>query len=645
MKCICVLASILLCFAPGAFAQPEVAAVTNAANYTPTVAPGSLATIFGTGLAPSTASAPSTPLPVGLNSVTVSVNGRSAPLVFVSATQINFQVPYETTAGVATLRVTNGGSQSNAYQMVVAAFAPGIFQGAAGHGIIQNQDYSINTSGNPAAGGSYVVVYFTGLGVTSVPITSGAVSPTSPLASFTGTSKATIGDADAPVLFTGMTPGFVGLAQANIQVPELPSGDYPLVLSLNGNQFVSALISVSGSGAGFQVTSLLRQVSGFSLPGVASTVVPGISGIVANSLAFYNNVLYVCSASDIKVVDVANPAAPKFLMNITDSAVANSAHNCTVNPAATKPFLTNLVRASQAVAIYDLTVPSAPVKRSHSTIGVVPRSVAYSGNAGFFGEDIFSYTGHDVTLTRGNILSVDFTNLVSPAAGPVVKADPGHPETNTTNLRPYMYMAGPNLLYVASTTASLNFDTGAGALDIFDTSAPRNILGAGQIMVPGTKMLLTLAVQGSEMLAVGNTRGFSPGNVFSGGEIDFPFAGYLTLTMFDISDITKPKIQGNLIVPSMQPGNIGGPISLGSVPLGGGFYAVTCAAPDLNASGQGPNGSLVIVDARDPQRPQAYTYATLSGLGGLTVANGYLYAAVGSGANVYRIQLPQSLGK
>jgi hypothetical protein len=110
--------------------------------------------------------------------------------------------------------------------------------------------------------------------------------------------------------------------------------------------------------------------------------------------------------------------------------------------------------------------------------------------------------------------------------------------------------------------------------------------------------------------------------------------------MFDISDKAKPKMQGNVIVQAMQPGNIGGPISLGSVPLGGGFYAVTCAAPDLHATGQGPNGSLVIVDARNPQAPQAYTYATLPALGGLTVANGYLFVAVGSGARIYKIQLP-----
>jgi hypothetical protein len=110
--------------------------------------------------------------------------------------------------------------------------------------------------------------------------------------------------------------------------------------------------------------------------------------------------------------------------------------------------------------------------------------------------------------------------------------------------------------------------------------------------------------------------------------------------MFDISDPHNPKMQGNVIVNSMYPGNVGGAVSLGTVSLGKGFYAVTCAAPDLNATGGGGNNSLVIVDARDPQNPVAHTYGTISGLGGLTIANGYLYAAVGSGARIYQVKLP-----
>jgi len=218
-----------------------------------------------------------------------------------------------------------------------------------------------------------------------------------------------------------------------------------------------------------------------------------------------------------------------------------------------------------------------------------------------------------------------------------MQSNGSHPETNNTNLRPYMIVPAPGVLYAASTTASETFDPGMAALDMYDVSSPNNIQGIGQILVPGVKILLTLAISGAELLAVGDTTGFSPGNL---SPLDFPFTGNVTLTMFDISDPRSPKMQGNVVVTSMSPGNIGGPISLGTVPLGNGFYAVTSSGPDPHATGGGGNGSLVIVDARDPQNPAAHTYGTISGLGGLSVANGYLYAAVGSGASIYQIQLP-----
>ena len=635
-----IVAILGLCFASAAFPQPHIDGITNGADYTLTLSPGAIASIFGSGFAPSAAGAPSIPLPPTLNTASVNVSGKAAPLFFVSPTQINFQVPYATHTGTASVTVTVGNQQSGAVQVIVSAYSPGTFLYGPSHGVIQNQDFSLNSSTNPAASGSSIIAYLTGIGVPTTTVADGAAAPSDPLAKFNGTATATIGDANATVDFLGLVPGLVGLAQANIEVPNLPTGDYPLVLSLNGIQNVSALVSVSGVGAGFLTPGLLTLVSSFSVPGVAQTVVPGISGVVTNSVAFYKNTLYICSPSDLKVVDVTNPAAPKFLSKFDDSSLESAAHNCTVNLAATTPFLADLVRANQSVAIYDLSNPTSPTKKSQRSLAIVPRSVAYQGNVGFFGEDLFSHSGHDVNFTEGNIVSMDYTNLAAPATNPIVVSSAAHPETNHGNLRPYMITPAPNLLYVASTTASQTFDNGTAALDVFDVTNPTSIQGAGQVLVSGSKMLLTLAIEGTEMLAVGDTRGYSPGNVLPSGAVDFPFAGFVTLTMFDIVDPAHPKMQGNVVVNTLQPGNVGGPISLGTVPLGGSFYAVTCAAPDLNATGESGNGSLVIVDARDPQNPKAYTYATLPGLGGLTVANGYLYAGVGSGANVYKIQLP-----
>ena len=81
-------------------AQPQVNAATNAADYTPTLAPGSIAAVFGTDLAPAPEYPSGLPLPPTLNSVSVTINGKAAPLFYISALQINFQVPFETESSI-----------------------------------------------------------------------------------------------------------------------------------------------------------------------------------------------------------------------------------------------------------------------------------------------------------------------------------------------------------------------------------------------------------------------------------------------------------------------------------------------------------------------------------------------------------------
>ena len=60
----------------------------------------------------------------------------------------------------------------------------------------------------------------------------------------TATSAASIGGKSANVYYTGLTPGYVGLAQMNIQVPELPPGDYQLVVDVGGVQTQPLLLRV-----------------------------------------------------------------------------------------------------------------------------------------------------------------------------------------------------------------------------------------------------------------------------------------------------------------------------------------------------------------------------------------------------------------
>jgi uncharacterized protein (TIGR03437 family) len=113
-----------------------------------------------------------------------------------------------------------------------------------GRVVVQNQDNTINSSTNPAQVGSVVVAYYTGQGALDRSISSGDAAPLADLSRPTSVTSATVGGLPAQVLFSGMTPTFVGLAQANIVTPNVPSGDYPLVITVGGAVSNPGTISV-----------------------------------------------------------------------------------------------------------------------------------------------------------------------------------------------------------------------------------------------------------------------------------------------------------------------------------------------------------------------------------------------------------------
>ena len=110
-----------------AAATPVVTSALNGASFgsgAPLVQ-GSLASLFGTALAPSAAFAPSVPLPFTLAGVSVTIGGVAAPLIFVSSTQINLQVPWNLQSQAQDVVVKVNGSVSAAFSATVGSLAPG----------------------------------------------------------------------------------------------------------------------------------------------------------------------------------------------------------------------------------------------------------------------------------------------------------------------------------------------------------------------------------------------------------------------------------------------------------------------------------------------------------------------------------------
>jgi uncharacterized protein (TIGR03437 family) len=222
---------------PGVTPPPLV--VNMASGQPGLAAPGSIVSIRGEGLASGAESAPGYPLPPTLGGASVRINGVTAPLFYASPARLNVQVPFETATGPATVVVQSGGTQLTA-SLTIQPVAPGLFLGDPGRVMAGNPDGSINGPLQPAASGSEITLYLTGIG--PVPgLTTGAAAPNLQLTNSIGVI---VGDNGAQVVAAGPAAGFAGLYQVNLILPQLPPGDYPVQVIVDRVKSNTGVISL-----------------------------------------------------------------------------------------------------------------------------------------------------------------------------------------------------------------------------------------------------------------------------------------------------------------------------------------------------------------------------------------------------------------
>ncbi|MGA2272564.1 MAG: hypothetical protein ABSH00_03350 [Bryobacteraceae bacterium] len=199
--------------------------------------PGSDFVLFGTGLATKEVTAATPTLPTMLADTKVTVNGEPAPLYYVSATQIDAQMPWDIPGGtLASVVVQNGTATSNAAAVYVPATGtPGIGFYNSNRADVTNSDGSVNSATVPAKVGDEVVAWFTGGGPVQAagPLVTGSPAPAG-LSRITGNYSVTVGGIPANVIYIGLAPESVGEYQVNFNVPQLAKGTYAVQITIDG---------------------------------------------------------------------------------------------------------------------------------------------------------------------------------------------------------------------------------------------------------------------------------------------------------------------------------------------------------------------------------------------------------------------------
>lgn len=243
-------------------AAPGTATTVSAASYRNNpLATDGIVTAFGQNFATTTQAAPTgTALPTTLAGASITITdalnvARTAPLFFVSPTQINFQVPQGTAPGAANLAFRNTNGTLSLGTANIANIAPALFAAnASGRGlaaaVVQRTRADGSQSFEPVARFDTTQNQFV-----AVPIDLGAATDRVFLVMFGSGFRyrsalsavgVTLGGTAAPVSFAGAQGSFIGLDQVNIELPRSLAGrgELDAVLTVDGQTANTVRVSV-----------------------------------------------------------------------------------------------------------------------------------------------------------------------------------------------------------------------------------------------------------------------------------------------------------------------------------------------------------------------------------------------------------------
>lgn len=190
--------------------------------------------------------------PTALGDVSVTINGRPAPIAFANAEQINVQAPEDTATGPVQVVVRRGTEQSDAFNLTKSVEAPALY--APPFLNLTNRQFvgaffpnSSTFAGNfssvagiqsrVARSGDTLIFFGVGFGAVRPPATGAIPIAGRIVRELNQTAKPVrfrFGQVEGTLSYSGLSPGFIGLYQFNVTVPALPAGVYELEVLLDG---------------------------------------------------------------------------------------------------------------------------------------------------------------------------------------------------------------------------------------------------------------------------------------------------------------------------------------------------------------------------------------------------------------------------
>lgn len=185
--------------------------------------------------------------PTSLDGVSVTVNGRPAFIYYISPNQININTPEDAATGPVTIQVKTPLGVSNSVVVNRARLSPTLqtvpqfLIGGKQYVVALTPDFTtyIGRPGMlagvnfaPAKPGDTVSIYALGCGPTSPPTQAGVVAAQA--SAISSPFRLRIGGQQANVSFAGIVGGTIGLYQFNVVIPNVPAGDQPIDLDIDG---------------------------------------------------------------------------------------------------------------------------------------------------------------------------------------------------------------------------------------------------------------------------------------------------------------------------------------------------------------------------------------------------------------------------